>query len=460
MAVGCQQPAVVRDPWERQPGRMVDCARRDRRTPDDSHIMTSEWTPLLDGTLADRAMEAVDAIALDPAMRPPLDQDAGDGADPSLAGGAAGRALFYAYLTRAGRIRPTIAADTALELIAGAFAAISGSGMPASLYEGFAGIGWVYAHLAGRLFDAEGDWPLAPIDEAIAAQPDGHAVARRLRPHQRPRRIRRLRARTTGAAVANADPRSRRPSTGRDRGATRGEGDLVHATGAVGGPAADAGASRLLQPRHGARRSGRAGAARPGPCGRCERRRRITRRRGCRGRSAQELPSGGESAYSRTGRRRTAEPSPARLAWCYGDPGVAVALFAAGRGRLARGLGSRMRCGSRSARPVDRSSRAGSRMRDSVTVRPASATSSIACSRRPGTSASPRPRDAGSNRRSRIESQGTGSAASLRWAATVGRERVAGHRVSDRRGGRWPCASRRVHRSSPRGIGRLLVDVG
>ena len=329
MAVGCQQPAVVRDPWERQPGRMVDCARRDRRTPDDSHIMTSEWTPLLDGTLADRAMEAVDAIALDPAMRPPLDQDAGDGADPSLAGGAAGRALFYAYLSEGREDQADIAADTALELIAGAFAAISGSGMPASLYEGFAGIGWVYAHLAGRLFDAEGDWPLAPIDEAIAAHLTstpwlddydlisglvGFGVYALEQPERPSRtqildlvvhRLAETAERNAGRATWFTPPARlvalqlmQAPAGFYNLGMAHGVPGVlallgrVHADGAsVADGLLDAAVSWTM---------------------------------------AQELPSGRESAFPYW-QAPDGEPSPARLAWCYGDPGVAVALFAAGR---------------------------------------------------------------------------------------------------------------------------------
>ncbi len=291
--------------------------------------MTSDWTPLLDGALADRAMEAVDAIARDPAMRPPLDHDAGEGADPSLAGGAAGRALFYAYLATGGEDRADIAGDTAVELLAGAFAAISGSGMPASLYEGFAGIGWVYAHLAGRLFDVEDDWPLAPIDEAIAAQltatpwlddydlisglvgfgvyaleqPEGPSRTQIL--DLVVRRLAETAERHEGRATWFTPParlvarqRTQAPAGFYNLGMAHGVPGVLallgrfHAEGvSVADGLLDAAMSWTI---------------------------------------AQELPSGGESAYPVLAGAGS-EPSPARLAWCYGDPGVAIAFFAAGR---------------------------------------------------------------------------------------------------------------------------------
>ncbi|HEV7517309.1 MAG TPA: lanthionine synthetase LanC family protein, partial [Thermoanaerobaculia bacterium] len=114
------------------------------------------WRPLLTGEAADAARAAVDDIAAELAAAPPGEAPAA-GRDLSLAGGQAGRALFFAYLDAA---RPDLghdeAAMTCLER------AIAGTAeLPASsgLYSGFAGVAWVLEHLQGRLFDAEGEDP-------------------------------------------------------------------------------------------------------------------------------------------------------------------------------------------------------------------------------------------------------------------------------------------------------------
>ena len=291
--------------------------------------MTSEWTPLLDGTLADRAMEAVDAIGRDPAMRSTQDPDTGEGADASLGGGAAGRALFYAYLAEGTEDQADIAGDTAVDLLAGAFAAIGGSGMPASLYHGFAGIGWVYAHLAARLFEAEDDWPLAPIDEAITAQlastpwlddydlisglvgfgvysleqPEGPSrtqildlVVRRLTESAERREGRATWFTPPGLLIAQQ--RTETPAGFYNLGMAHGVPGVLALLGRLNAEGVSA-ADGLLD------------AAMSWTI-------------------AQELPSGAASGYPYW-RAPDCEPSPARLAWCYGDPGVAIALFAAGR---------------------------------------------------------------------------------------------------------------------------------
>ena len=291
--------------------------------------MTAEWTPLLAGALADRAMAAVDAIARDPAMRAPGDQDPGEGADASLGGGAAGRALFYAYLAEGREDQADFAGDIAVELVAGAFAAIAGNGLPASLYDGFAGIGWVYAHLAGRLFEVEDDWPLAPIDEAIAAQltstpwldeydlinglvgfgvyaleqPEGPSRTQMLdlvvhRLAETAERQEGTATWFTPPALLVAQQRRQAPAGFYNLGMAHGVPGVLALLGRFHAEGVNV-ADGLLE------------AAMSWTI-------------------AQELPSRSESGYPYW-RAPDREPSPARLAWCYGDPGVAMALFAAAR---------------------------------------------------------------------------------------------------------------------------------
>jgi lantibiotic modifying enzyme len=84
--------------------------------------------------------------------------------DPHLAGGSAGVALFFAYLHAAeGSDRAADRAMDALELSSSALAARQ---LLPSLYSGFAGVGWVIAHLTRELFEGDGDLSLE-IDNAL-----------------------------------------------------------------------------------------------------------------------------------------------------------------------------------------------------------------------------------------------------------------------------------------------------
>lgn len=91
--------------------------------------------------------------------------DEGTHLQPDVAGGTSGVALFFAYLHAAGGHDD--AADralAALELSSGAIAAAH-SLLP-TLYSGFAGVGWVLAHLTRELFEGNGDLVLE-IDDAL-----------------------------------------------------------------------------------------------------------------------------------------------------------------------------------------------------------------------------------------------------------------------------------------------------
>jgi lantibiotic biosynthesis protein len=157
------------------------------------------WQPLLTGALAERARQAVDEIAavLAPAPAPtggnprrpdgPEDPEraaapAGDplaapdalaaAADtlpsPSLAGGTAGVALFFAY--RAGRgDGPGAAGDSeaAGVLLERTTEALATTPLAPDLYAGFAGVAWTAEHLYGPRF--------APAIAAAAAETEAAA---------------------------------------------------------------------------------------------------------------------------------------------------------------------------------------------------------------------------------------------------------------------------------------------
>lgn len=141
--------------------------------------MAASWHPLLAGDLAARAREAVRTIAAGlvhaPAWTPgPLAAEAETAWRASLASGDAGRALFYAYLALHGSRTgapaasglPGDPADLALELLDRATDGMAAAPMSESLYSGFPGIGWVAEHLEGAIFTADED-ANHEIDEAL-----------------------------------------------------------------------------------------------------------------------------------------------------------------------------------------------------------------------------------------------------------------------------------------------------
>ncbi|HKH45467.1 MAG TPA: lanthionine synthetase C family protein [Thermoanaerobaculia bacterium] len=129
----------------------------------------SSWRPLLDGEMADRALEAVFAIAEDIPTRsgwvhPRVTGDYSPVWSAGLASGAAGQALFYGYLAL--HTNEERWADLALELLDRAAEAVASNPMTESLYSGFPGIAWVSDHLRGRLFEGDPD-ENREIDEAL-----------------------------------------------------------------------------------------------------------------------------------------------------------------------------------------------------------------------------------------------------------------------------------------------------
>lgn len=131
--------------------------------------MSTPWRPLLHGPLADRALEAVFAIAEDIPRQeswipPSITGSVETSWRATLASGAAGQALFYGYLAlHTGEERW---ADLAVELLDRAAETVASVPMTESLYSGFPGIAWVGDHLRGRLFEGDPD-ENREVDEAL-----------------------------------------------------------------------------------------------------------------------------------------------------------------------------------------------------------------------------------------------------------------------------------------------------
>lgn len=90
--------------------------------------------------------------------------DDGTQLQPDVAAGTSGVGLFFGYLHAAGG--NDTAADRALEALALSSGSIAAQQLMPTLYSGFAGVGWVVAHLTRELFEGDGDLAVE-IDGAL-----------------------------------------------------------------------------------------------------------------------------------------------------------------------------------------------------------------------------------------------------------------------------------------------------
>jgi lantibiotic modifying enzyme len=123
------------------------------------------WQPLLTGAWRERALEAIEAIA--ESLRPgsPALAMRGEAVDPSLGGGATGLALLFAYMARA--IPKGEYAAEARHWLDQAVQGVSDVGVQASLYGGLIGVAWAVAHLRGQLPEFDTDSIGVEIDEVL-----------------------------------------------------------------------------------------------------------------------------------------------------------------------------------------------------------------------------------------------------------------------------------------------------
>jgi hypothetical protein len=254
----------------------------------------------------------------------------------ALADGPAGQALFFHYLDQA---RPGQGHDErALQHLETAIAATAETMTAPGLYGGFSGVAWVLEHLTGRLLEPPAPGEDDPGEEVATALTTylGHtpwlddydlisglvglgvwAVERAPRSGGEEaaasvvRRLGELAERPDGGVTWRSSPERMMPSEAANH--PRGNFNLGVAHGVPGviGILGEMVAAGLPA-------GGAAGEARELLAG------------AVNWLLGQRLPAGSASCFSYSVSPGV-EPVPARLAWCYGDPGVSVALLSAAR---------------------------------------------------------------------------------------------------------------------------------
>ncbi|MFP5284310.1 MAG: lanthionine synthetase C family protein [Thermoanaerobaculia bacterium] len=125
------------------------------------------WRPLLEGDLADRAWETMNDIAEALESWAPGEAPARRPSDPGFAigGGTAGQALFHGYLAEAGVGEAERHAERADQLLDQAIDSLATVPMRPALYAGFTGVAWAAEHLGRLLVGGE--------EEQEAGEADG-----------------------------------------------------------------------------------------------------------------------------------------------------------------------------------------------------------------------------------------------------------------------------------------------
>jgi lantibiotic modifying enzyme len=310
-----------------------------------AHHGHSGWRPLLSGDLREEALVVVNEIAA--ALPAP-----GGLRTPGLAGGEAGLALFYGYLSE-WREGDDDAATSAAHLN-NAIRAAGARRLSPGLYGGLTGIAWASQHLRSRL-TPDAEIRHETLDESLIAYvsrtPWGgdydlisglvglgvYAVERLPRPAARTlleRVVERLEetAERTEAGDTWHTPAERLPDWQREN-APNGYYNLGLAHGVPGviallGLACRAGYPPRVLCRGQERRDGGTGAT---PGGMVAKKARPLLDAAVRWLLAQRLPAGTGGSFD-SWIVPGEESGPARCAWCYGDPGVAAALLLAAAG--------------------------------------------------------------------------------------------------------------------------------
>jgi lantibiotic biosynthesis protein len=127
------------------------------------------WIPLLEGSARDRALAVVHELAA------AIGHCVGE-SDPSLSGGRAGFAILFGYLDQIDSKREY--GELSGRCLESAFEDAAKPGGHGGLYSGIAGIGFAVQHLAGEfdVDDGEGEDPLEPVDESIAQRVSNPAL--------------------------------------------------------------------------------------------------------------------------------------------------------------------------------------------------------------------------------------------------------------------------------------------
>lgn len=125
----------------------------------------ARWRPLLSGELAGRARRAAAALVAGLGAARPVDRG-----DASLSGGSAGLAVCHAMLARAHGGRPAAgpAAAQAAACLDHAISSLAAAPASAALYSGFTGVAWAAELVDGLLGTGDGDRN-ETIDAAVAS---------------------------------------------------------------------------------------------------------------------------------------------------------------------------------------------------------------------------------------------------------------------------------------------------
>jgi lantibiotic biosynthesis protein len=292
----------------------------------------SGWRPILSGTTAQQALQAVDAITESITSITSLPGQR----DSSLARGQAGLALLYTWLART---RRTPQADIlARQCLDRAIEAVSTQAMNASLWGGFTGVAWA-AELVDGLLDSDAEdrneavddallrllsranpWP-GPYDLVVGLTGLGvYALQRHARPsaieclhlvverlHQCARHDEHgLYWWTPPTEILNPEARKQYPSGRADLGVAHGVAGVIAFLGGICGAGVEQATARPLLEEAVSWLLAHPVPTEAGPT----------------------FP-----IWVAPG----VQPWPARCAWCYGDPGIAAALLMAARGVDAAG---------------------------------------------------------------------------------------------------------------------------
>src|SRR5919108_730068 len=285
------------------------------------------WRPILSGTAAQQALQAVDAIAASITSMTAVPGQR----DPSLGRGQAGLALLYAWLARTHRMPQ---ADVlARQCLDQAIEAVSTQAINASLYGGFTGVAWA-AELADRLLDPDAEDRSEAVDDALLrllSRADRWSApydlivgltglgVYALQRYPRPVAIECLRRAvqrlqecaqhdehglywwTPPAEILDDESRKQYPSGRADLGVAHGVAGVVALLGGICGAGVEQATARPLLEGAVSWLLAQSVPTEAGPT----------------------FPVWVAPAF---------QPSPARCAWCYGDPGIAAALLLAAGG--------------------------------------------------------------------------------------------------------------------------------
>jgi class I lanthipeptide synthase len=129
------------------------------------------WRPLLAGEPAQEAWQAVLDVAAALKSPPPVEEEDADPGIPAwsvgVANGAAGLSLLFSYLAEASA--DDAWADDAMAYLDPSMEALATLPMPPGLYGGFAGVAWTIEHLRGWLFESQEEEGDGPVLDALVA---------------------------------------------------------------------------------------------------------------------------------------------------------------------------------------------------------------------------------------------------------------------------------------------------